>query len=74
MNAIKTGKLICEYRKSHGMTQNDLAKKLNISDKAVSKWERGISFPDISMLIPISEVLGLSLYDLLSGGKDDGTK
>ena len=74
MNAIKTGKLICEYRKSHGMTQNDLAKKLNISDKAVSKWERGISFPDISMLIPISEVLGLSLYDLLSGGNDDGTK
>ena len=74
MNAIKTGKLICEYRQKHGMTQKELADKLNITDKAVSKWERGLSFPDISMLIPISEVLGISLYDLLTGGEDDEQK
>ena len=74
MNAKKTGKLICENRKKHDMSQKELAEKLNITDKAVSKWERGISFPDITMLIPISEVLEISLYDLLTGGDDDGQK
>ena len=43
MDSIKTGKLICECRKKQGMSQKDLAKKLNITDKAVSKWERGVS-------------------------------
>ena len=70
MDAKKTGKFICENRKKHGMSQNELADKLSITDKAISKWERGISFPDISMLIPISKVLGISLYDLLTGGED----
>lgn len=51
------------------MSQKELADRLRISDKAISKWERGISFPDISMLIPISEVLEISLYDLLTGGE-----
>lgn len=74
MDAKKTGKFICESRISHGMSQKELAKKLNITDKAVSKWERGISFPDISMLIPISEVLEISLYDILTGGDDDEQK
>ena len=74
MDAKKTGQLICESQKQHGMSQKDLADILNITDKAVSKWERGISFPDISLLIPISEALGISLYDLLSGGDHDGQK
>ncbi|MBO4878708.1 MAG: helix-turn-helix transcriptional regulator [Clostridia bacterium] len=74
MDAKKTGQLICESRKQHGMSQKDLADILNITDKAVSKWERGISFPDISLLIPLSETLGISLYDLLSGGDHDGQK
>ena len=74
MDTKKTGQLICESRKQHGMSQKDLADILNITDKAVSKWERGISFPDISLLIPISEALGISLYDLLSGGDHDGQK
>lgn len=74
MDAKKTGQLICESRKQHGMSQKDLADILSITDKAVSKWERGISFPDISLLIPISEALGISLYDLLSGGDHDGQK
>lgn len=69
MDAKKTGKFIYENRKKHGMSQKELADKLNITDKAISKWERGISFPDISMLIPISEILEISLYDLLTGGE-----
>ena len=74
MDAKRTGKFICESRKKHGMSQKELADKLNITDKAVSKWERGISFPDISMLIPLSELLEISLYDLLTGGNYDGQK
>ena len=54
MNAKKTGKFICDNRKKQGMSQKEFANKLNITDKAISKWERGKSFPDISMLIPIS--------------------
>ena len=71
MDAKKTGKFISDSRKKHGMSQKDLAERLNITDKAVSKWERGLSFPDISMLIPLSEVLEVTLYDLLTGGNDD---
>ena len=54
MDAQKTGKIISIKRKSMNMTQGELAKKLHITDKAVSKWERGLSFPDISLLIPLS--------------------
>lgn len=72
MDAKKTGNFICENRKKQGISQKELADKLGITDKAISKWERGISFPDISMLIPISKVLEISLYDLLTGGEDNG--
>lgn len=71
MDAGKTGKLIRDKIQAHGMSQNDLAKVLNISDKAISKWERGKTFPDISMLIPLSETLEVSLYDLLTGGNEN---
>ena len=53
------------------MTQSELASKLHITDKAVSKWERGLSLPDISILIPLSEILNVSLYDLLKGEEND---
>ena len=72
MDAKKTGNFICENRKKQGISQKELADKLGITDKAISKWERSISFPDISMLIPISKVLEISLYDLLTGGEDNG--
>ena len=72
MDAQKTGKIIGIKRKSMNMTQGELAKKLNITDKAVSKWERGLSFPDISLLIPLSEILNISLYDLLKGEDENG--
>lgn len=68
MDAKKTGLFIYENRKKRGMSQKDLANQLCITDKAVSKWERGISFPDISLLIPLSKALDVSLYDLLTGG------
>lgn len=71
MDAGKTGRFISERRKAINLTQKELANKLNITDKAVSKWERGLSFPDISILIPLSEILNISLYDLLIGGNDD---
>ena len=69
MDPLKTGKLISEARKKLNLTQKNLADKLYVSDKAVSKWERGICFPDISVLIPLTEILNISLYDLLKGEK-----
>lgn len=71
MNCGKIGKLILKYRKEKNMTQKDLADKLNISDKTVSKWERGLGCPDISLLIPLSEVLEINIYELLGGEKMD---
>ena len=68
MDAKKTGCFIAEKRKERNLSQRELAEYLHITDKAVSKWERGISFPDITILIPLSEVLNVSLYDLLTGG------
>ncbi len=53
------------------MTQKQLADALNVTDKAVSKWERGLSFPDISMLEPISNVLDISIMEILAGKRQD---
>lgn len=72
MDKEKTGQLITELRKEKGLTQKQLAEALNVTDKAVSKWERGLSFPDISMLEPISELLGVSIMELLAGERQSG--
>ncbi len=72
MDKEKTGQLITTLRKEKGLTQKQLAEALNVTDKAVSKWERGLSFPDISMLEPISEVLGISIMELLAGEIREG--
>ena len=66
MDAGTIGKRISEYRKENGMTQKELAEKLHITDGAVSKWERGINFPDIALLEPLAAVLGTTVIDLLS--------
>lgn len=71
MENEKMGQLISELRKSNQMTQKDLAVKLNVSDKAVSKWERGLSCPDISLLLPLSDILGLTIEELLNGEKSN---
>lgn len=67
MNNLKTGKLIQECRKKKNLTQKELAEKLFITDKAISKWERGLSFPDITMLTELSNILDVSLEELLNG-------
>lgn len=54
-------------RKSKGLTQKELAEKLNLTDKAVSKWERGLSSPDVALLLPLSQLLGISTDELLAG-------
>lgn len=59
------GSFVAQLRKEKGLTQKDLAQKLYISDKAISKWERGISMPDVALLIPLSEALGVTVTELL---------
>ncbi len=71
MDKEKTGQLIAELRKDKGLTQKQLADALNVTDKAVSKWERGLSFPDISMLEPIAEILDISIMEILTGARQD---
>ena len=67
MNQIKIGKYITEKRQRKGLTQKDIAEKLLVSDKAVSKWERGICLPNIELIKPLSEILDISMESLLSG-------
>ena len=59
-------KNIVRFRKAYGMTQIELAEKLNYSDKAISKWERGESLPDVYMLLTLAEMFGITLNDLVS--------
>lgn len=69
MNTADTGKFICSLRKEKGLTQKQLAEKLNVTDKAVSKWETGRSAPDIALLEKISEALEVSVVEILQGEK-----
>lgn len=61
----KFGAFVAQLRKEQGITQKELAQKVYISDKAVSKWERGLSMPDITLLIPLSQALGVTVTELL---------
>lgn len=67
MNPIKIGNLISKKRKEKSMTQKELAEKLGLTDRAISKWERGLGCPDISYLEDLSKVLGISVVELLRG-------
>lgn len=67
MDQIKTGKFIAELRKERGLTQKQLAEKLGISDKTISKWERGNGMPEVSLMMPLCEALEISVNELLSG-------
>ena len=64
------GTVIAELRKQHGMTQLELAEKMGVTDKAVSKWERDLSCPDINSLPTLAEVLGVSVEELMQTKKD----
>lgn len=63
--------LIAEARKQKNMTQKDLAAALHVSDRAVSKWERGAGFPDVSLLEPLADALGLQVLELLRGEEQE---
>ena len=67
MNLVKIGRYIAEKRKSLGLTQRQLAEKLGKSDKSVSKWERGICLPDVSVYLELCGLLGISLNEFLAG-------
>lgn len=67
MNQIKIGKFIAECRKKNGLTQAQLAEKLNITDRAISKWENGKSMPDSSIMLDLCNELKISVNELLSG-------
>ena len=69
MDQIKIGKFIAECRKNANLTQMQLSEKLGITDKAISKWERGISMPDTSIMLELCDILGISVNELLSGEK-----
>ena len=67
MNQEKIGKFIAEKRKSKNLTQEEFAEKLGVSNKSVSRWENGKCMPDLSLLIPISKELDISVNELISG-------
>lgn len=69
MNQDKIGKFILKLRKEKNMTQQELADKLNVTDRAVSHWENGRSLPDVSLFKPLCEILGISVNELISGEK-----
>lgn len=74
MDQIKTGKFIADERKKKGYTQRQLAEQLGISDKTISKWERGNGFPEISLLLPLCNELDLSVNELLTGERISETE
>ena len=69
MNQEKIGKFIAECRKTKNMTQQELAEKLNVSDRTVGNWENGRNMPDLSLFKPLCNELNISLNDLMSGEK-----
>ena len=71
MDQLKIGKFIAECRKQKCLTQIQLAEKLSITDKAVSKWERGVAMPDTSIMLELCDILSISVNELLSGEKID---
>ena len=70
-NFSKMPQFISELRKEKKLTQKDLAEQLGVTDKAVSKWERGLSCPDISLLSKLSQALDITINELLNGEKAD---
>ena len=67
MDQVKTGNLISKKRRELCLTQKDLAEKLFVSDRAVSKWKNGRSFPDSSLILKLCKILQISVYELLKG-------
>ena len=71
MNQVKIGQFIKAIRKEKSLTQREVAEKLNISEKTVSKWETGNGLPEVSLMLPLCELLEISVNELLSGERLD---
>ena len=71
MNQVKTGQFIKACRKKKNLTQREVADRLNISEKTVSKWETGNGLPEVSLMLPLCELLEISVNELLSGERLD---
>lgn len=71
MDAKKFGAFIAQCRRGKGMTQSDLANQINVTDKAVSRWERGIGFPDINSIEPLAKALGISVLEVMRSEKNE---
>jgi transcriptional regulator with XRE-family HTH domain len=69
MDLNKTGLFISALRKQNGLTQKELAEKIGVTDKAVSRWETGKGFPDVSILKLLAEVLNVSITEIVNGEK-----
>lgn len=69
MDQIKIGKFIGEQRKLHNLTQSELSEKLGITDRAISKWERGICLPDAGLMLSLCSILEITVNELLTGEK-----
>lgn len=74
MDAKITGCFIAQLRKELGLTQKELAEKLKVTDKAISRWETGKGLPDTSLLKPLAEIFGVSVGELLSGKRMDDSQ
>ena len=73
MDVQKTGRLIAQARKERGLTQRELAKRLHISDRAVSKWERGLNLPEAALFEPLCQALGITVTELLRGERAEAS-
>lgn len=71
MDNIQFGAFVAQLRKELGLTQKELADQLNVTDKAVSKWETGKGFPDVKLLEPLAQALGVSLVELMQGKRQE---
>ena len=67
MDTVKIGKYIAQKRKNLGLTQREIAEQLGMSDKSVSKWERGVCLPDVSVYMELCRIIGISLNEFIAG-------
>ena len=74
MDQEKVGRIIKTLRKDKGMTQRELSEMLNVTDRAVSKWERGLGCPDVSLLTSLSEIFSVDVESIIEGDMEENEK
>ena len=74
MDQEKVGRIIKTLRKDKGMTQRELSEMLNVTDRAVSKWERGLGCPDVSLLTSLSEIFSVDIESIIEGDMEENEK